>query len=87
MVRQLNLSHPSNLHAVITIIGYRSQGESVIFRIVDGIETKYCLVVDSYKLKQRNVTLEFLIDKYNVSILICYVGLTHILIIQRGYQN
>jgi beta-lactamase superfamily II metal-dependent hydrolase len=67
VVRQLNLSHPSNLHAVITIIGYRSQGESVIFRIVDGIETKYCLVVDSYKLKQRNVTLEFLIDKYNVS--------------------
>lgn len=67
MVRQLNLSHPNNLRVVITIIGYRAQGESVIFRIVDGVETKYCLVVDCYKLKKRNVTLEFLEDKYKVS--------------------
>lgn len=67
MVTRLSLSHPDNLRVVVTIIGYRSQGESVIFRVVDGDTTKYCLVVDCYKLKGRNVTTEFLRDKYQVS--------------------
>lgn len=67
MVNRLSISHPDNLRLVITVIGYRSQGESIIFRIVDKDRTKYCLVVDCYKLKKRNVTLEFLKDKYHVS--------------------
>lgn len=66
MVNRLSISHPDNFRLVITVIGYRSQGESIIFRIVDEDRTKYCLVVDCYKFRSRNVTLELLKGKYHV---------------------
>lgn len=68
MINSYHISSLSKLGVVVTIIGYRSQGESVIVRIVDrnnNGKTLYCLVVDCYCLKKINKTSE-LLAKYGV---------------------
>lgn len=56
----------AKLHIVVTLIGYRSQGESIIVRLVESDVTLYCLVVDCYSLRKRNITVE-LLRSYHVS--------------------
>lgn len=60
------LKNIANLHIVVTLIGYRSQGESIIVRLVEGDVTLYSLVVDCYSLHKRNITVE-LLRSYHVS--------------------
>lgn len=66
----LGLSRIKDFRVVVTLIGYRSQGESIIIRFVDENKAKndstlYCIVIDCYKLHRRNITKEFL-SEYGV---------------------
>ena len=51
-----------NLSLKIKVIGYRNQGESIIFEIVDSNtgQIQYLGCVDSYEVDHTNITFDYI---------------------------
>lgn len=65
---EIELSSNSNFRIIVSVIGYQSQGESIVIRCYDNAKKQsiYCLVIDSYKLQDRNITKELLENDYQI---------------------
>jgi len=64
----IELSANSNFRILVSVIGYQSQGESIIIRCYDTAKdiSLHCIVIDSYELGNRNITVELLKDDFNI---------------------
>lgn len=64
----IELSSNSNFRIIVSVIGYQSQGESIVIRCYDMAQESslYCLVIDSYQFQDRNITKELLEKDYKI---------------------
>lgn len=74
-----------NLSLKITVIGYRNQGESIVFEIIDTStdQIQYLGCVDSYEVDNTNITFDYINSKTPKN-LICSVGHIQTMTIQKA---
>lgn len=59
------ISDCHNLSLKIKVIGYRNQGESIVFEVVDNSndQIQYLGCIDSYEVDNFNITFDHIVSK------------------------